>query len=253
MLTTYCARGEHAIFSDGTLLRPAAFPPDRIVGDYALLDDGWRCRLRIRPGPNGQFEADFFSFDRTEGRFEARVSLDERHPHHVVLHVDRFNELDVSSYVGYAFTRGPAAIAGTGDWKGITFGFYARRQPPCTPGPDVPGALSPAGYLGTYTLWCDGLHGRVRLTRVDGNTVHGLLREPTGATFPLVAEIDPAVPHHAVITVHDVPDDRPATMSVFMFVRPRTALSGWLDWAGTRLGCYLTRTGWDAPAEPGKE
>jgi hypothetical protein len=26
-----------------------------------------------------------------------------------------------------------------------------------------------------------------------------------------------------------------------MFVRPRNALSGWLDW-GVRLGCYLTRT-----------
>ena len=97
-----------------------------------------------------------------------------------------------------------------------------------------------ADFRGSFHLWCDGTWALLELDEPDGNALHGRLHEPTGEALPVTATIDTSVPYHATIAVEGVPTVAP-TLHVWMFVRPRTALAGWLDWGGTRVGCYLTR------------
>jgi hypothetical protein len=228
------------IFTDGALSRPLAFDPRRLEGDYALYDDGWPCRLSLRSQSDGGLDARFVSYDRTTGAFPARIALDAVTPHAVRLVVSNFNELTEQTYRGYAFTRGPAGLAGVTDWKGETFGFFARRHPTWTLGPQQPGPVTMADFRGSFHLWCDGTWALLELDEPDGNALHGRLHEPTGEALPVTATIDTSVPYHATIAVEGVPTVAP-TLHVWMFVRPRTALAGWLDWGGTRVGCYLTR------------
>jgi len=222
------------------VLEPAAFDPSRLDGDYAFYDDGWRCRLSLRQRLDGGFDARFFSYDRTVGAFDAAVSVDPEQPHRLRLVVSGFNELDHQIYTGYAFTRGPAGIAGVTDWKGRSFGFFARHQPPWSIGPPIPGTVTAADFLGSFNLYCDGEHGTLELSDRDGATIRGRLRERGGAVLSVSATIDADVPHHATITVDDA-STAPPMLSVWMFVRPRTALAGWMDRGSVRLGCYLTR------------
>jgi hypothetical protein len=217
------------------------FEPSRLEGDYALYDDGWRCSLSLRRRSRGGLEARFFSYERTTGAFDATVTVDRDVPHRLQIDVrGPFNELDHQTYSGYAFTRGPAGIAGVTDWKGQTFGFFALRQPPWDIGPTLPGTVTPTDFIGSYDLYCDGEHATLELSELDGATARGHVRERDGAVLPVEAEIDAGIPHHAVITVGDR-SAAPPQFRVWMFVRPRTALAGWLDWDHARLGCYLLR------------
>jgi hypothetical protein len=236
------ATKETEIFADGALVQPAVFDPSRLAGDYAFYDDGWRCSLSLRQRSERGFDARFRSYDRTEGAFDVDVWLDPELPHRLQLTVSGgFNEVQRQTYRGFAFTRGAVGIAGVSDWKGAPFGFFARRHPPYSVGPAIPGTIAPTDFVGSFNLYCDGEHGTLELSEQDGAEVRGTLREQGGATLPVTASIDAAVPYHAVIAVHDVGSALPPLLSVWMFVRPRTALAGWLDWGDTRLGCYLTR------------
>jgi hypothetical protein len=230
------------IFDNRLLLEPASLPLDRVFGDYAFYDDGWRCRLSLRPGEQGAVEAHFFSYDRTQGSFAARVAVDSASVPRLEISVAHFNELDEQVYVGYAFTRGVQGIAGASQWKSEPFGFFARRHPPVTQGPQLPVQITPQDFTGSFNLYCDGLRATMLLTDADGATVRGMLVDDAGTTRPVTATIDPDVRHQAIITIDDVAEM--PCLSVWMFSRQRTALAGWLDWGGKRFGCYLTRFEW---------
>ena len=155
--------------------------------------------------------------------------------------VTNFNELDQQIYAGFAFTRGIVGIAGTTVWKDESFGFFARRHPPYALGPVLEGAPSQEDFLGSFNLWCDGLNATLVLTEIADTGLIGTLRENRDITLPVTAAIDPRGPHIAKITVHGTRWDTAPTMFLYMFVRQRTALAGWLEWGTTQLGCYLTR------------
>ena len=232
------------IFADGSLRQPAVFDPGRLDGDYALYDDGWACRLSLRRSEIGELEAAFHSYERTTGDFEAAVSADQEVSHRVNVVVSEFNELERQTYETYAFTRGVPGLAGVTEWKGERFGVYARRHPPYSVGRPRPGPVTPADFRGSFNLYCDGEHATVDLEGLDGSTVYGLLREPSGVELPVTVSIDGTAKHHAVIRIDGVSPDDPPALSVWMFSRQRTALAGWLDWGGSRLGCYLTKFVW---------
>ncbi|MGP4050242.1 hypothetical protein [Streptomyces sp. 2A115] len=186
--------------------------------------------------------ARFVSYDRTEGEFPATVSFRPGPALGVRITVADFNELDEQLFTGYAFGRGGIGLAGKSDWKGQPFGFFARRHPPYTLGPLLPGPVRPADFAGRFNLYCDGAHGTLTLTKVPGGTIRGVLREDGGAELPVTVRVDQQTPYQALITIHG-PEPEP-TLSVWMFSRQRCALTGWLDWDGVRLGCYLTRCAW---------
>jgi hypothetical protein len=100
--------------------------------------------------------------------------------------------------------------------------------------------VAPDDFVGSFNLYCDGEHGTLELSDRDGATIRGSLQEPGGAVLPVSAVIDDAAPHHAVIAI-DGTSMTPPRLSVWMFVRQRTALAGWMDWGSIRRGCYLTR------------
>jgi hypothetical protein len=212
---------------------PVPVGPQRLVGDYALYDDGWRCGLALRWSEN-RLESRFISYDRTAGRFDSSITVDGNR---VELTVHGFNELDVSRYTGYVSGRGPVVIAGSGDWKGTPFGFYARHEPPRSAGPDIPGALRPAAYLGGYTVHCEDRLADLLLTSVDGSTLRGRLIQRGVGEFAVTGVVDAVVAHLVTFTVHDTP----VVITALMFVRARSAMAGWLDRDGQRFGCHLTR------------
>src|SRR5207244_6395227 len=107
-----------------------------------------------------------------------------------------------------------------------------------------PVTVTPADFVGSFNLWCDGEHATLNLVDVEGTSVRGTLREANGHTSPVTASIDPNLPYQAAITVENLESTMPARLSMWMFVRPRTALAGWLDWGATRLGCYMIRMTW---------
>jgi len=214
----------------------------RLAGDYALFDDGWRCSLRLQRTVEGGLTSRFYSYDRNEGEFESSITVGGEAPNLVTLVVRDFNELDQGIYVGYASCAGPVHITGSGDWKGTPFGFFAARQPPFRFGPDIPGELPPTAFLGSYTMHCGGRRATLHLAEADGAFVRGELQEPGGTTYSVSGEVDSIVRHRVSLTVADVANG-PAVLSVLMFVRSRAALAGWLDWAGQRHGCHLTRFG----------
>jgi hypothetical protein len=230
------------IFSGGRLLQPVALPASRLAGDYALFDDGWRCSLSLRETADGGLVSRFRSYDRNEGEFVSSITVGGEAPNRVTLVVHDFNELDRGIYVAYASCAGPVYITGSGDWKGTPFGYFAARCPPFRSGPDIPGELLPAAFLGRYTVHCEGRRAALHLAQADGTLVRGELHEAGGTTYPVSGEVDAVVRHRVSLTVADVPDG-PATLSLLMFVRSRAALAGWLDWSGQRYACYLTRFG----------
>lgn len=233
------------------MLQPAVLDPNRLEGDYAFYDDGWPCQLTIRRQAKGGLSARFFSYARTEGAFSARLSLDHALSNRVEIVVSNFNEMARQVYTGYVFTRAISGIAGTTEVKGEPYGFFARRQPPYSIGSLLPGAARPIDFLGSYSLYCDGEHATLDLMHLDGMTLHGAVSEDDGgAVFPVIASIDPIVPHQVEIMVRDVPagSGGSPTMALWMFSRPRTALAGWMRWGEARLGCYLTRFSWSVSA-----
>jgi hypothetical protein len=243
-------RKEEAIFWNRAAQHPARVERWRLRGDFGLYDDGWRARLTL-PAHQGN-PPRFVSYDRMVGEFDAEWAIGPHPPHGLRLLVHNFNELQTQTYVGYVFTRGPAAITGMTNWKGTPFGFLARPCPPFSIGPERPGPVRPDDYAGTFRLRCDGLSATLRLrtgpedaadpaalSQLSGE----LIEDVANYRFPVVATIDPAVPHSATISIHDIPGSDPATLSVWMFVRPRIVVAGWLEWGGMRVGCYLFRTG----------
>jgi hypothetical protein len=231
------------MFTDKVLRQPAPLDPRVLTGTYAFYDDGWPATLTLRVGADHRIDAEFFSYDRTRGAFTATAELDPEQQHHLTVVVHDFNELPEQRYEGYIFTRRRVAVAGVSDWKGQTFSFFACRQPPYTLGPLLPGDVSPQDLLGTYGLYCDGVHATLNISTSPSGLLGGSLRESdSGREFPVRADVDPLVPHRAFVTIEGVPGEGPApVLTVLMFVQRRTALAGWLDWGTTRLGCYLIR------------
>jgi hypothetical protein len=186
--------------------------------------------------------AEFVSYDRNLGTFEATFEVGPEPAHAVRLEVRSFNELTLARYTGHAFTRGPAGIAGRGVWKGIPFGFLARPQPPVRLGPDRPGGVTLADFVGAYDLLCDGLHATLLLQLSDASELTGVLVEDDGTRHHVVPAPDPDVAHHLLCSV-ELPGG-PAELDLLMFVRSRTVLAGHVDWRGHRYGCSATRINW---------
>ncbi|MFJ9821013.1 hypothetical protein ACIRU3_38295 [Streptomyces sp. NPDC101151] len=247
------------MFSDGLLSAAAGFDYQRLLGEYALYDDGWPCRLVLKQHGD-RLTAEFESYDRTEGLFAAVCAADPVLLHGFRLTVQDFNEVSHQVYRGYAFTRGVVGITGFTEWKGEPYGFFGRRHPPHTIGSPVPGTVVPSDFLGHYHLYCDGLHATVHLSSVEQGAVAvltGSLCETTapnaltsggggGLELPVRATVDAHVPYRIALVVEGVvvPDTTPPpTMDLLMFSRPRTALAGSMRWGGTELGCYLTKYG----------
>lgn len=194
----------------------------------------------------GTWTSELTSFDRMLGRVESTVIVGRDAPHHIRIAVRNFNELAESAYDGYAFTRGRRGFAGLGWWKGIPFGFFAWRQPPYLLGPYRPDEITPRHLLGTYELLCDGLYGLLALYRLEGDEVHGELREPAGAVHPVTATLDAEIRHRVRIAVGGDLPPRPPVLDVLMFSHSFTGMAGTLAWGGQPLGCALVRTGWPA-------
>jgi hypothetical protein len=214
-----------------------AFDPDRLVGDHGLLDDGWRCSLRVERRGDG-WTSRFRSYDRNEGEFASSLTVGGDVPHRVTLTVYGFNELDAGVYVGHASRSGPVHITGWGDWKGTPFGFVTARRPPFRPGPDLPGTLLPDAFLGTYRLVSDALAARVALTRADGRRLTGEVIA-NGTSRPISGEVDEQIPHRVVL-IADL-GAGPVTLTLLMFVRSRSVLAGRLERDGQPAPCHLTR------------
>jgi hypothetical protein len=214
----------------------------RLAGDYAFYDDGWQATLSLRVDQDGHIDTEFRAYDRTRGRFAATAEFDDSDGPRLVLAVRDFNELPEQRYEGYVFRRGPVAIAGRTEWKGQPFSFFARRQPPYTLGPLQPEGICPLDFLGVYGLYCDGEHATMILSSAEDSALRGCLREDgSGREYPVHAVIDPVLPYCLKLTVGNLPLEEPPTLTLLMFRQRRTAMAGWLDWAGLRLGCYLIR------------
>jgi hypothetical protein len=211
----------------------------RLCGDYAFYDDGWQATLSLRAGNDGRVGARYFAHDRTRGEFTATAEIEGQH---LQLTVRDFNELPEQVYSGYFFRRGRVAIAGTTAWKGRPFGFFAWRQPPCSLGPLRPENVVAEDFLGVYGLYCDDRHATLALSSISDGLLLGSLRED-GAdhSFPVEAVVSTSVSHQIEVTVRKVPGDEVPSMTLMMFPQRRTAMAGWLDWAGLRLGCFALR------------
>ena len=233
------ARGRPTIFTDGSLRTPVGLDANRLSGDYALYDDGWQATLTLRAAETGGLDAGFYAHDRTRGRFAATAELDGSR---LRLAVRDFNELPEQVYEGYVFRRGRVAIAGVTSWKGQSFSFFAVRQPPYSLGPLRPERVAAADFLGVYGLYCDGEHATLTLSTASEATLSGSLREDgADRDHPVDAVIDRSLPYRMELTVRGLAGNEPPVLTLLMFPQRRTAMAGWLDWAGTRLGCYLVR------------
>jgi hypothetical protein len=234
--------GEADIFSDGALRVPAtgAVAADRLAGDYAFYDDGWQATLGLSAQPDGSLRARFHEYNRNRGEFEAAAQVNGID---FAITVRDFNELPQQHYHGLIFTRRRVAIAGTLDWKGTPFGFFAARRPAYTLGPLLPETVLPEAFLGCYSLYCDGEHATLTLSGHDGDGFRGSIRETvTSRVFPVTGYVDPEVAHRVILAIAQVPGGLPPPrLTLLMFVQRRTAMAGWLDWGPQPLGCFAIR------------
>ena len=209
--------------------------PASLVGRYTLYDDGWRCRLDLAWDGAG-LGASFYSYDRTPGSFPATIELDQEHGTCTLI-VDDFNELPSQRYDGLVWTSPHIGIAGTTDWQGQLFGFFAAPRPPLPIGAD---ALSPptiGDVRGSFVLHSEAGSCVLHITETDDATGRGLVREPSGVTAGLTISADQDDPRRFMVVV----DGSTATMTMWMFSRRHDALAGWISREGRRTGCYLVR------------
>ncbi|MET0416147.1 MAG: hypothetical protein ABW022_09025 [Actinoplanes sp.] len=210
------------------------FDVHRLSGDFAFYDDGWQATLGLRVGDDGHIDAEFRAYDRTRGQFTTTAVFDESAGPRLLITVSDFNELPQQRYEGYLFRRGPVAFAGRTEWKGQPFAFFACRRPPYTLGPLRPERVHPADFLGTFGLYHDGDHATLILSGVRESVLSGILRAD-GEESPVTATVDPAWPYQLELAVGA------QAYTLLMFRQRRTAMAGWFERAGERLGCYAIR------------
>jgi hypothetical protein len=156
--------------------------------------------------------------------------------------VHDFNEMPEQVYDGYVFRRGRVAIAGITLWKGRSFSFFAVRQPPYSLGPLRPERVAADDLSGVFGLYCDGEHATLTLVSTLDAKLTGWLREDdVDRDYAVDVLIDRSLPYRLDLIVRGLTDDGPPVLTLFMFPQRRTAMAGWLDWAGTRLACYVLR------------
>jgi hypothetical protein len=222
---------------DHALVRPADF-----AGEFRFSHDGWPgvLALRVARGRNLRGEYEDQRLDQT---FTVTGRVDPVLRHQVRLVVHDFNWLPEQWFVGYLFTRGKQAFAGTTDWQGTPFGFAAWRS---EERPSAPGRLTnevvPEDFAGRYDLLHDGWAAQVELDHIEGRVLTGVYRNTDlGREVRLRGEVDEQVPH--AITFRLTGDLRLSaiTMTGYLFSRPKSAICGEIHVDGAPTGFMMTR------------
>jgi len=247
-----------ATFPEVLRAAPGALDLHAVAGTYAFYDDGWPGRLLVaRRGPD--VEATLRSY-RFGADYPAVVRVGGHGPHHVEVVVPGFNELPEQVFSGWFFGDGAKGFAGVTDWKGQEFGFFARRtrphdlyrrsgtrSPNAGDGPEPvdarsAAAIGPGAFAGSWAVCCHGSRATLEL-RDEPGRLAGTWSVAGQPYEVAVAGPDPGAPEHRlafdVLGVAGLA--APPRFTGYLFTRPRNAVAGTVDVAGTPFGCYLTR------------
>jgi hypothetical protein len=226
------------VFLSSSIPDPVADLPGR----YAFYDDGWMGMLHIHRDDPG-LQATYRSY---RFRSSHSVTLLPRDPpsHTIRFAIEDFNELPRQLFSGYFFTGSRNAIAGSTEWKGTPFGFFARKTRPVSLGPIGSDRVEMSHFAGRYIVMCNGARADLSLDLRGRDGFTGILhagREELG----VAGRVDEKTSHKVVLTLghrHGAAESLP-TFTGFLFTRQKSAMAGWVEWRNVRLGCYMLRYG----------
>src|SRR5215471_794137 len=101
--------------------------PGDFAGDFRFTHDGWPGVLSIQDTGSRIVRGTYID-SRLDQRYEVTGRIDVRLRHQIELVIREFNWVPEQRFVGYLFTKGKQAIAGTTSWKEMPFGFIASRS-----------------------------------------------------------------------------------------------------------------------------
>ena len=224
-----------------------------LAGTYSVYDDGWPGRLKLALSGDS-LKGSFYSY-RFRSHHDVSIVVGERAPHHVSVTIHGappgrrgdpgylFNELPQQTLDGWFFTRSANGMAGRTDWKGETFGWFARKSRPRCHTVHRSDPITAADFAGAFSVYCDGSLATLRLNVAGDAEVRGSMVGPGGTrALDVTGRIGSPSPHVMSLLIHGVegPDEPPA-FTGYLFTRPRNAVAGELLWDGVAYGCYLTR------------
>ena len=219
---------------------PVSEPLADLLGRYAFYDDGWMGMFHIHVD-DGNLRATYRSY---RFRSSHSVTLLPRNgpPHSVRFTIQDFNELPQQFFSGYFFTGSRNAIAGSTEWKGVPYGFFARKTRPVSLGPLGSDKVEVDDYAGKYYFLCNGTRASLWLSVAGKRSLTGSLRSG-GEEVTVSGRVDEDVSHKTVLTLGDVykVDQSLPTFTGFLFTRQKSAMAGWVEWRKIRLGCYMLR------------
>jgi hypothetical protein len=213
--------------------------PDRFTGRYRFFDDGWTGVLRLEHAGDSDLHGEFAS-DRFKRKYEVTGAVDPEIHYRVVVTIHDYNDLDKQEYRGDLFTRSGKAIAGSSDWQGRPFGFFAVRTVRLALPVYRAGTVVPSDFTGSYSLNVDGIRGTLRLeagaaNRLSGSALFGAVQDP----LPVRAETGTEVPYQLRIRIGSGRD--PLLLNGYMFTRPKSAVAGTATWRGLPMGFFMVR------------
>src|SRR5262249_55132669 len=145
---------------------------------WYLCDDGWTGELSLAHVSEGSFKGTFYS-DRFDEEYRATADVSGPLGHAITIAIHDFNWLPEQRFTGHLFTSGSGALAGTSDWRGTPYGFFAARTPWTTLGEYRPGTARPEDFAGSWNAQLDGRAATLRLELdADGRTLRGRCQGP---------------------------------------------------------------------------
>lgn len=223
--------------------RNSTISPASFAGEYVFQHDGWPgvLTLRISSGRNVRGE---YRDSRLNQTFTVTGKIDTTLRHRLEMVVHEFNWLDEQRFVGYLFTHGTQAIAGTTWWKESPFGFVAWKAAEVPPSATFQtGDAEPADFAGRYDMLHDGWAAVVELDHTEGRRLTGVYRNPgLDRELRLEAEVDADVPH--ACTMRFTGDLRLGAVQAngYLFSRPKNAIAGEIRYRDMPTGFIMTRS-----------
>ena len=232
-----CADLNARVICYGSEMTPAA----DFIGTYVLFHDGWRGTLtlgaRSRTEVIGEYNSERF------GRTYQVTGEIGSEDHRIVFHIHDFNSLPSQRFEGYLFTRPKNGIAGTTNWRGTPFGFFARKVRSMSMDSYDAGPVAPQHFAGRYSFYHDGWHGTLHLHFDRERSLTGTYESDRfGREYEVTATVDPTHNHKIRITIQNFNSLPQQHFDGYLFTRPKNAVAGTTDWRGTDFGFFMYKT-----------
>ena len=173
-------------------------PAADVAGRWSFCDDGWVGSLILRS--DGDELAGTLHSDRFDETYEVSGRVGGESPGAVALTIHDYNWLDRQEYLGYLMSHGGRCFAGTTDWRGTPYGFFATRSSRLLIGRYREGPATVEDFAGQWVADLDGQSATVTLaTTDDGIFVGHAVVHTDGSSFTLTGRQMDDVPHGATV------------------------------------------------------